>query len=658
MEIRVADYIAGFLVQHGITHVFTVTGGGAMHLNDAFGHKEGLTCIYQHHEQACAMAAEAYARVHNRMAAVCVTTGPGGTNALTGVLGAWLDSVPLLVISGQVRSGLTARATGLGIRALGDQEFDITKAAQCMTKYARMVTEPRKIRCCLEKALFLAASGRPGPCWLDLPLDVQGAYVQPEEMEGCRETAGAYALPPKVTDRTASVILEKLQSARRPVIHAGNGIRTAGAGELVLRVAEKLRVPVVTGWNSIDLIYDSHPLYAGRAGIMGDRAGNWAVQNSDVLLSVGSRLSIRQVGYAYRSWAPHAYTIVADIDREELKKPTVHVDLPVWADVHDLLDALDRNLEGSGDDWNGKNQAPGMLQKRQTSGYVRSRRCPDTASGCGMPETGSHEEWIRRCRNWREQYPVVQEKHFRQKHPANVYAFIRVLSEALPEGRITVVGNGSASVAGSHAFVIKPGQRFLINSGAASMGYDLPAAVGACFASGRREILCLTGDGSIQMNLQELQTIVHHRLPVKIFVINNDGYHSIRQTQRSYFPGTPVGVGTDSGDLSFPSMEKLAQAYGYPYYSIAGNAQLGKIPDILQTEGYCICEVFVDTEQSFEPKAASEKLADGRMVSLPLEDLAPRLPKEELARVMQADDGRRCAGQGCSKDDGAAADRP
>ncbi len=650
-KIRVADYIAGFLVKNGITHVFTVTGGGAMHLNDAFGHKEGLTCIYQHHEQACAMAAEAYARVHNRMAAVCVTTGPGGTNALTGVLGAWLDSIPLLVISGQVRSDLTARSTGLNIRALGDQEFDITKAVQCMTKYAQMVTEPEKVPGCLEKAVFLAKSGRPGPCWLDIPLDVQGAYVEPEGLacdlavqKECENTAGPYALPPKAADQTAARIIEKLQTAERPVIHAGNGVRTAGAGELLLQAAEKLQVPVVTGWNSIDLIDDSHPLYAGRAGIMGDRAGNWAVQSSDVLFSVGSRLSIRQVGYAYKSWAPHAYTIVADIDREELKKPTIHADLPVWADAYDLLDAMIRNLEQP----HPRKTAQRRDGEKRARGEERSsRRQPESGmDGMGNSrislENGPapelpHGAWIKRCLEWRRQYPVVQEKHFSQQQPANVYAFIRTLSEALPQGQITVVGNGSASVAGSQAFVVKPGQRFLINSGAASMGYDLPAAIGACFASGRQEILCLTGDGSIQMNLQELQTIIHHRLPVKIFVMNNGGYHSIRQTQHSYFPRPLVGVGTDSGDLSFPSMEKLAQAYGYPYFQVNSNAQLGNIPGILKTEGFCICEVVVDTKQCFEPKAASEKLADGRMVSLPLEDLVPRLPKEELEQVIQVD---------------------
>lgn len=599
MKIRVADYIANMLVEHGITHVFSVTGGGAMHLNDGLGHKEGLECIYQHHEQACAMAAESYARVRGEMAAVCVTSGPGGTNAITGVLGGWLDSIPMLILSGQVRYATTARGVGLGIRAFGDQEFDITRAVGCMTKYAEMVIDPMRIRYCMEKALFLAKAGRPGPCWLDIPLDVQGATVETEDLKGYDPAEDCGQLPPKVTDETACAIIQKIRQAERPVLNAGNGIRiAAGAGALFLRVADKLQIPVVTGWNSIDLIYDDHPLYVGRAGIMGDRPGNWAVQNSDLLLSIGSRLSVRQVGYNYETWAREAYTIVEDVDREELKKPSIHVDMPVWADAKDLLEALDRNL-------------------------------PEREG------TGEHEKWVTLCRSWKEEYPVVQEKHLKEQKPANVYAFIRRMSEALPENQITVVGNGSACVVGSHAYVIKPGQRFIINSGAASMGYDLPAAIGASIAAGRAEVICVSGDGSIQMNLQELQTIIHHRLPIKIFVINNQGYHSIRQTQKNFFGEPLVGIGADSGDLSFPSMEKLAYAYGYPYQKIESNGQLSELGQTLHAPGPCICEVFVDTKQRFEPKSASKRLEDGSMFSAPLEDLAPFLPREELERIMQ-----------------------
>lgn len=596
MRIRVADYIADVLVEHGISHVFTVTGGGAMHLNDGLGHKEGLTCIYNHHEQACAIAAESYARIENRMAAVCVTTGPGGTNAITGVLGGWLDSIPMLVLSGQVRYDTTARSTGLNIRAYGDQEFDIVKMVSCITKYAEMVTDPAEIRYCLEKAISLAKSGRPGPAWLDIPLNVQGAYIETETLRGY-DGEETDKIPPNVSDETAKEIIARVRNARRPVLNAGNGIRIAGAAELFLRVVEKLNIPVVTGWNSIDLIYDSHPLYTGRAGIMGDRAGNWAVQNSDLFLSIGSRLSIRQVGYQYQSWAREAYTIIEDVDREELKKPDLHVDIPVWADAKDLLEALDRNL-------------------------------PEK-------ETGSHqEEWIARCQRWKREYPVVLERHKNQKGLVNVYAFIGALSGMLPEHQITVVGNGSACVVGSHGYEIKPGQRFIINSAVASMGYDLPAAIGACIAAGKREIICISGDGSIQMNLQELQTIIHHRLPIKLFVINNGGYHSIRQTQKNFFQGPLVGIGADSGDLSFPSLEKLSFAYGYPYQRIERNEDLFQIKETLEKEGPCICEIMADIEQKFEPKCASRRLEDGTMVSAPLEDLAPFLSREELQEQM------------------------
>lgn len=566
-----------------------------MYLNDGLGHHPSLQCIYNHHEQACAMAAESYARIHNRMAAVCVTTGPGGTNAITGVLGGWLDSIPMLILSGQVRYDTTARSTGLRIRAMGDQEFDITRAVGCMTKYAEMVTDPTRVRYCLEKAIALAQSGRPGPCWLDIPLNVQGAWVDTEDMEGYDPGEDPEEVP-KVTEEQVRFILEKLRNSSRPVLNAGNGIRIAGAAEVFRKVVEKLGIPVVTGWNSIDLMEDDHPLYAGRAGIMGDRPGNWAVQNCDLLLSIGSRLSIRQVGYNYQSWARAAYTIVEDVDQEELKKPDLHIDYPVWADARDLLEALDRALPGE-------------------------------AMSAGR-------EWNARCRSWRKEFPVVRREHYEQAEPANVYAFIHALSSSLAEGDITVVGNGSACVVGSHAYVIKKGQRFIINSAVASMGYDLPAAIGACVASGGHEIICISGDGSLQMNLQELQTIIHHRMPVKLFVINNGGYHSIRQTQKNFFGEPLVGIGSDSGDLSFPDLEKLAGAYGYPYIRIGSNARLCKIQDVLAMEGPVVCEVMVDARQNFEPKAASRRMEDGSMVSAPLEDLAPFLPREILKQQM------------------------
>ena len=592
MKVKVSDYIADFLVKKGITHVFTVVGGGAMHLNDSLGHHEKITSIYCHHEQAAAMAAEAYARVHGRMAALCVTSGPGAINALNGVAGAYQDSIPLLVLSGQMKSSLTVWASGLPLRTLGGQEFDIVSALDNMTKYAEMITEPQKIPFALGKAYHLAKSGRPGPSWLDLPLDIQGSFID-DDLPGFKAHAQEeYA----DVEKAARHVLEKLRSAERPVLYAGNGIRLAGAAPLVEELAQRLSMPVVTCWDSIDLIATEHPYYCGRGGTMGDRAGNFAVQNSDLLLSIGSRLSIYQVGYDVRLWARAAYTIVNDIDPAELKKPTIRVDYPVCADAADFMRAL---LAAAKED-----------------------------------EPKENGAWLAQCRRWKSEYPVVRPEQKEAAGKANVYAFMDALSRALPEGSITVVTNGSASVVGSQSYFIKEGSRFLMNCGISSMGYGLPAAVGAAVASGG-SVICLEGDGSIMMNLQELQTVVTNRLPVKLFVINNNGYHQIRQTQKNVFGNALVGVGPESGDLGFPSFERIARAFEMPYIKISSNAELHeKIAQALREPGYVLTEVFVTEEQKFEPKSATKRLPDGRLTSPPLEDLAPFLPREELARNM------------------------
>lgn len=628
MKIRLANYVSQFLVDNGITHSFSVTGGGAMHLNDALGHQKGLTTVYNHHEQACAIAAESYARIENKIAAVCVTTGPGGTNAITGVVGGWLDSIPMLILSGQVRYDTTARSTGLAIRAMGDQEFDITKAVASMTKYCEMIENPHRIAYALEKALYLAATGRPGPCWIDIPVNFQGAEIETDELEHFDrqqyERDNAADMAPEVTQETVDAILDRISEAERPVFYAGNGIRISGGYEDFRKVMEMLNIPVVTCWDSIDAIEDEHPLYVGRGGIMGDRAGNFAVQNSDLVFAVGNRLSIRQVGYNWETWARKAYVIVNDVDRDELRKPTLHVDMPVWADAKDLLakmaDALEKRLAGSTHKTFWKKDA-----------------------------------WFSYCANVKKKYPVVQPKHYENTgtQTANVYAFIKELSSRLCEGQITVVGNGSACVVGSHAYVIKKGQRFIINSAIASMGYDLPAAIGACVAvhgnsalhgrsavrikeepasySTAKDIICVSGDGSIQMNLQELQTIIHHRMPIKIFIINNEGYHSIRQTQTNLFDAHFVGIGPQSEDLSFPDMGKIAAAYGYPYFCCNSNEMLPEVLDaVLAADGPAIMEVFVSKEQNFEPKSGTRKLEDGTLFSPPLEDLSPFLEREDF----------------------------
>lgn len=601
MKIRLADYVANFLVEHGVTDVFSVVGGGAMHLNDALGHNNSLHVTYNHHEQACAIAAEAYARLDNRIAAVCVTTGPGGTNALTGVVGGWLDSIPMFIISGQVRYDTTARfaytAAGSIVRAMGDQEYDIVKSVGPMTKYAVMIEEPQTIRYHLECAWHLATTGRPGPVWIDIPVNYQGSFVETDELEGYDPTEDDTKLPPVVSDDVIQTVLEKIKNAKRPVFHAGYGIRLSGGYEAYRSVLEKLNIPVVTYWNAVDLIEDEHPLYIGRAGNMGDRPGNWAIQNADLILAVGTRISIRQVGYNWKTWARAAEVIMVDIDQGELKKPTLHVDMPIWADAKDFLIKLDK---------------------------------------AANPKVFEGEDWIKVCQGWKKDYPVVLPRHWEENgETANVYAFTRYLSSQLPENSLTAVSNGACCVVGNQAYVIQKGSRMANNSAIASMGYGLPAAIGTCIGGGRKNTICLEGDGSIMMNLQELQTIITNKLPIKIFLINNNGYHSIRITQTNLFNKNFVGIGPESGDLSFPEFKKIAEAFGYRYFSAHNNAEMKEVVnEVLKLDGAVFTEIFTDANQVWEPKSSTKRLEDGTLVSPPLEDLAPFLPREELEKIM------------------------
>ena len=605
MRKRLADYIADFLAERGVTDVFSVVGGGAMHLNDAIGHNPGLKVTYCHHEQACAIAAEAYARLENRIAAVCVTSGPGGTNALTGTACGWLDSIPMFIVSGQVRYDTTARYalqyTGTRLRAMGDQEYDITRAAAAMTKYAVMIEDPNEIRYHLEKAWHLAVTGRPGPVWIDVPVNFQGTEIETDGLRGYDPAEDDGALPPQVDDGTIQAVLEKIRRAKRPVFHPGYGVRLSGAYEAFRRAVEKLDIPVVTYWNAIDLIEDENPLYCGRAGNMGDRPGNWAIQNADLILAVGTRISIRQTGYNWKTWAREAEVIMVDIDPAELKKPTLHVEMPIWADAKDFLTKL---------------------------------------ADAAEDHVSNAEDWRETCRRWKKEYPVVRPEQERENADgANVYAFIRYLSGKLPDGSLTAVSNGACCVAGHQAYVIGKGSRFANNSAVATMGYGLPAAVGTCVGGGRRETICLEGDGSIMMNLQELQTIITNRLPIKIFLINNRGYHSIRITQTNLFGHhTRVGIGPESGDLTFPEFRKIAEAFGYPYFSAHSNSEMREAVDAaLAAEGPLFCEIFTDTKQVWEPKSSTKRLEDGTLVSPPLEDLAPFLPREELKKQMFID---------------------
>lgn len=601
MKLRLADYVADFLVNHGVTDAFSVVGGGAMHLNDALGHKEGLRVTYNHHEQACAIAAEAYARLDNKIAAVCVTTGPGGTNALTGVVGGWLDSIPMFIISGQVRYDTTARYalqyTGTPLRAMGDQEYDIVKSVEHMTKYAVMIEDPKTIRYALEKAWHLSTTGRPGPVWIDIPVNYQGMYIETDELEGYDPAEDDAKLPPAVSEDVVKEVIEKIKNAKRPVFHAGYGIRLSGAYKEFRELAEKLNIPIVTYWNAVDLVEDDYPLYTGRAGNMGDRPGNWAIQNADLILAVGTRISIRQVGYNWKTWAREAEVIMVDIDQAELKKPTIHVEMPIWADAKDFLTKMNR----------------------LTSEKVFT-----------------DESWLKICEGWKKNYPVVQPRQWEENgSTANVYAFIDYLSSNLPENSLTAVSNGACCVVGNQTYHIQKGSRMANNSAVASMGYGLPAAIGTCIGGNRKDTICLEGDGSIMMNLQELQTVLTNKLPIKLFLINNNGYHSIRITQTNLFNKNFVGIGEESGDLSFPEFKKIAEAFGYKYLSASSNADMKKVVDeALSTDGPVFVEIFTDTKQVWEPKSATKRLEDGTLVSPPLEDLAPFLPKEELEKIM------------------------
>ena len=600
MTIRLSDYVASRLVEHGITDVFMLTGGGAMHLNDALGRAAGLRYICCHHEQALAMAAESYTRLSGRLAALNVTTGPGGINALNGVHGAYTDSIAMLILSGQVkRETLRQNAPGK-LRQLGDQEADIVAMVTPITKFAALVSNPNDIRYLLEKALWLAESGRPGPVWLDIPIDVQSAMIDPDALRGFDPAAESDgALKAEALRAPARQLIAMLREARRPVLLPGTGVRIADAHELFLKVADKLGIAIAPAWNAQDVVDDDHPLYVGRPGTVGDRAGNFAVQRADFLLVLGCRLNVRQISYNFAAFAPDATKIMVDVDAAELAKPTLSIDLPIHAHLADFLTVLLDEL----DDYQ---PAP------------------------------AHAAYVAWGQDRRRRYPALLPEYWDTKGVVNPYCFVETLFEALDEDEVIVMADATAAVVTVQVAKLKRGQRLYSNSGAASMGYDLPATIGAWHAmpEGSRRIICLAGDGSIMQNLQELQTIVGQRIPAKIFLYNNSGYHSIRQSQQAYFDGFSVGCGPDSG-ITFPDFEKIAAAFGLSYTRVSEHDDMARAIDFtLNAPGAAMCEIMVDKAQNFAPKVSSRRLEDGSMVTAPMEDLAPFLPRDELAEAL------------------------
>lgn len=594
MILKVSDYIANFFAENDIKDCFMVTGGGAMHLNDSLGHQKEIKCTFNHHEQACSIAAEAYARLTGKIAAVCVTSGPGGTNAITGVMGGWLDSIPMFIVSGQVKRETTVwSCPELNLRQLGDQEFDIIHSVSNMTKYAVMLTNPQETAYHLEKALYLALNGRKGPVWIDIPLDVQGAKIDTDKLRHFNpEEENPWSIP-RISSDTAKEILEKISRAKSPLILTGTGIRLGDAEEELLQLISKLKIPVVTAWNANDTVAIDNPFFAGMPGTVGTRPGNFAVQNCDLLLSLGCRLNIRMIGYNHFDFAKNAYKIIVDIDSRELAKPTVRPDMPVHADVKQFMQAL-INEE-----------------------YNPPKR---------------HIAWLEWCRKQLIKYPVVlPDYHKADGDGINPYVFMDNLFSHLNDKDRIICGNGSACVVTFHACKIKQGQRMFTNSGCAAMGYGLPAAVGAAVSDNSRRTVCVDGDGSIMMNIQELATIAYNHLNVKIILLNNNGYHSIRQTQRNLFSPPYVGIDSQSG-LGFPDFLKLADSFGIKYYNIKSEENCSAVLEkALSGDQPCICEVIADPKQDFAPKSSSKVLPDGRIVSPSLDDMAPFLDREEYA---------------------------
>lgn len=596
--IKVSDYIMKRLRDvYNADSVFMVSGGGAMHLNDSIG--KYLSYVCNHNEQACAIAAEGYARVNQKMAVVNVTTGPGGLNALNGVMGQWTDSVPVLYLSGQVKHSTTLDSCPeIPLRQLGDQEVDIISVVKPLTKYAEMVRDPYDIKYHLDRAVYLATHGRFGPTWLDIPLNVQAAMIDESKLREYDPRTDELKLPN--INAEIDQLAQMIKTAKRPLFVAGHGIRLSGAIQEFEKLVAKTNIPVVTTMNGFDTIPENNPNFVARIGTVANRAGNFALQNADLVITIGSRNNIRQISYNWENYAKNAKLVCVDIDNAELNKPTLNPALKINADCRDFITRLTAAVAPRGaDSWN---------------------------------------KWTR---DIKAKYPPVSEAPRVADNPIEPYMFMEKLIKNFDNDALIVGGNGTAFLLPFQVGQVKPGQRYIWNSGDASMGYDLPAAIGACFANGRRDTVCLAGDGSIMMNLQELQTIRHYNLPIKLFVLNNNGYISIQQTQKNFFDGRMTACTTDSG-VTLPDFMRVGAAFDLPTVKIEQKYNLDKqIRDVLKTPGPILCEVMLTPDYIFAPKLSAKKLPDGTMVSPSLEDLYPFLSAAEVQQNMIANQKQR-----------------
>ncbi len=595
--VKLSDYIFLFLAAKGIKHAFMLPGGGAMHLVDSLGRSQDIEYLCPRHEQAASIAAEGYYRASNRIAAVVVTTGPGGTNTLTGIIGQWLDSIPCIYISGQLKRKMIISALpNLRLRQLGDQEINIVDIVTPVTKYAMTVMEPERIKYHLEKAFYLATHGRPGPVWLDMPLDIQASEIEPSKLPDYDEKEDRISFDTDLIRKQVGELLTRIKKAERPVLLAGYGVRIAGADKLFLELAEKLNVPVLTAICGHDLIWSDHPLFFGRPGICGDRIGNIVVQNSDFFLSLGARLGIRQVSYNTEAFARAAYRAIVDIDSAELHKPTLFPHMRVHADARMFIEEM---LAQVG------------------NGQLEAKR-----------------QWLDWCRESKSTLPSILQDNPSNDEYVNSYVFADVLFKLLKPGSLVVTGNGTAYTGTFQVMNLKEDVRIFTNQGCASMGYDIPATIGACIARNKGQVILITGDGSIQMNIQELGTIAFHKLPIKIFVLNNEGYLAQRITQDTYFEGRYTGSDRKDG-VYYPNISRVAEAFGLKTVKLDNEDNLSnKIQQVLDMPGPVLCEVLMDPKQTLYPKLSSETKPDGTMVSKPLEDMYPFLPRDEFRKHM------------------------
>ncbi|MEJ7826676.1 MAG: thiamine pyrophosphate-binding protein [Segetibacter sp.] len=592
---KLSDFVASFISKY-TKHVFLLPGGGNMHLIDSVGKDPNLEVVACLHEQGAAIAADGYAQFANGLGVALVTTGPGGTNAITGVAGAWVESVPLMILSGQVKT--PDLKTDTKMRMLGFQEIDIVSIVSPITKYAVTVKDPQKILYHLEEAIFHAKNGRPGPVWLDIPLDIQAAVIDTENLSSFKVSQQQESNDKKQDiAKAVTKTIELLLQSKRPVILAGNGIRLSKAEALFFKVIEQLKLPVLTTWKACDLLEEEHPLFFGRPGTVAQRGANFIQQNADFILSLGCRLDFGQIGYAQETFAREARKVIVDIDELEFIKFRFEIDVKVGADVSEFLKEFEKEV-----------------------------------SNVTLPDLKS---WHDQCLKWKTNYPVVLQEYRNKKNSLSTYVLVDEISKQLVEKDVIVpCSSGSGADITSQSFKVKKGQRVLNSPGFGSMGFDIPQTIGACLASGRRRTVCVVGDGGFQLNIQELETIKRLHLPIKFFYLNNQGYVSIRTTQTNYFDKRFVATGASSG-LTLPDIRKISDAYGIANNRIGTQEELVKgIEEALETDGPFICEVMIDPEEQVAPKVKSALGANGKMISKPLEDLAPFLSREEFLENM------------------------